>query len=95
MTWFIHVSPKAKGYRNRAIVILLRFKVTTELNSRILAMNSRVQRLCREAGVRYDDMFTLFQDNPNLFTSNGLHLSNQGKQLYAKALKVNINKFNT
>ena len=84
---------KSRNTQSYLVGMLPRYKVTNELNSRILSMNSRVQRLCKEAGVGYIDMFTLFQDNPNLFTSDGLHLSNQGRQLYAETLKVNINKF--
>ena len=66
----------------------------------ILAMNSRVQHLCKESGVGNVDMFTLFkmfQGNPDLACLRafyfGLHQSNQGKQLYAETLKININKF--
>ena len=82
-----------RNTKSYVVGMLPRFKVTHELNSRILSMNSRVQQLCKEAGIGYIDMFTKFQVNSNLFTSDGLHLSYQGKQLYAEILKFNINNF--
>ena len=82
-----------RNTKSYVVGMLPRFKVTNELNSRILSMNSRVQQLCKEAGIGYIDMFTKFQDNSNLFTSDGLHLSYQGKKLYAEILKFNINNF--
>ena len=74
--------------------LLPRFKVTAELNSRILAMKSRSNDFVK---MQVWDMLTcsLYSKIINLFTSDGLHLSKQGKQLYAETLKVNINKFDT
>ena len=83
---------KDRNTQSYVVGMLPRFKVRNEVNSRILSMNSRVQQLCRASGVGYIDMFTQFQDNPNLFSSDGLHLSRHGKQLYAESLKFNINK---
>ena len=79
---------KRKSY---LVSMLPRFKVSKEINSRIIGMNERVKALCDMAGVNFVDVFDRFYRNPGWFSHDGLHLSTMGKRQYARILEQAIN----
>ena len=79
---------KRKSY---LVSMLPRFKVSKEINSRIIGMNERVKEMCDKAGVSFVDVFDRFYSNPGWITHDGLHLSINGKRQYARILEQVIN----
>ena len=64
------VNPTIQGYRN----------------SKWMAVNGMVERLCKEDDVGYVDMWDSFVGNEELYFRDGLHLSGKGDAVLAEGL---------
>ena len=55
-------------------------------NSKRMAVNGMVERLCKEEDVGYVDMWDSFVGNEELYFRDGLHLSGKGAAVLAEGL---------
>ena len=55
-------------------------------NSKRMAVNGMVERLCKEEEVGYVDMWDSFVGNEELYFRDGLHLSGKGAAVLAEGL---------
>ena len=55
-------------------------------NSKRMAVNGMVERLCKEEEVGYVDMWDSFVGNKELYFRDGLHLSGKGAAVLAEGL---------
>ena len=55
-------------------------------NSKRMAVNGMVERLCKEEEVGYVDMWDSFVGNETLYFRDGLHLSGKGAAVLAEGL---------
>ena len=55
-------------------------------NSKRMAVNGMVERLCKEDDVGYVDMWNSFVGNEELYFRDGLHLSGKGAAVLAEGL---------
>ena len=55
-------------------------------NSKRMAVNGMVERLCKEEEVGYVDMWNSFVGNEELYFRDGLHLSGKGAAVLAEGL---------
>ena len=53
-------------------------------NSKRMAVNGMVERLCKEEDVGYVDMWDSFVGNEELYFRDGLHLSGKGAAVLAE-----------
>ena len=58
----------------------------TRANSKRMAVNGMVERLCKEEEVGYVDMWDSFVGNEELYFRDGLHLSGKGAAVLAEGL---------
>ena len=70
--------------------ILPRMDSTREISSRILNMNSRLERLCGVSGIGFIDMWSRFYGDGSLYCRDGLHLNRKGSFEYAKKLEQGL-----
>ena len=59
-------------------------------NSKSMAVNGMVERLCKEEDVGYVDMWNSFVGNEELYFRDGLHLSGKGAAVLAEGLSVAV-----
>ena len=55
-------------------------------NSKRMAVNGMVKRLCKEEEVRYVDLWDSFVGKEDMYVRDGLHLSGKGAAVFAEAL---------
>ena len=55
-------------------------------NSKRMAVNGMVERLCKEEGVGYVDLWDSFVGNEDMYVRDGLHLSGKGTAVFAEGL---------
>ena len=55
-------------------------------NSKKMAVNGMVERLCREQDVGYVDLCDSFAGNKDMYARDGLHLSGKGAAVFAEGL---------
>ena len=80
-----------QGNRGAIVSILPRFDIYgDEVNSRIIAMNLRLEKLCNNYGISFINLYNYFNNRPNYFSKDGLHLNHIGKQKFAGLLKKEI-----
>ena len=56
------------------------------INSKRMAVNGMVERLCREAEVGYVDFWDIFVGKEEMHVRDGLHLSGKGAAVFAEGL---------
>ena len=56
------------------------------INSKRMAVNGMVERLCKEEDVGYVDLWESFVGNEDLYVRDGLHLSGKGTAVFAEGL---------
>ena len=61
-------------------------RCTVYRNSKRMAVNGMVERLCQEEDVGYVDMWDSFVGNEELYFRDGLHLSGKGAAVLAEGL---------
>lgn len=88
-------APKTKLYLQSLLPInesFGRYKRLDGKTNQIPEINTRLEKLAKEKGITYIDLFPLFTEpgtnvmRPSL-TNDGLHLKNEGYELWAKELK--------
>ena len=77
---------KVRKQKSVLVGILPRLNVNDEISSRIIAMNNRVSKYCTKEGIGFIDLYDTFCNRPKFYIRDGLHLSQLGKQVYAKTL---------
>ena len=55
-------------------------------NSKWMAINGMVKRLCKEEDVGYVDLWDSFVGKEEMYVRNGLHLSGKGAAVFAERL---------
>ena len=55
-------------------------------NSKRMAINGMVKRLCKEEGVGYVDLWDSFVGKEEMYLRDGLHLSGKGAAVFAEGL---------
>ena len=55
-------------------------------NSKRMAVNGMVERLCKEEDVGYMDLWDSFVGNEDMYVRDGLHLSGKGAAVFAEGL---------
>ena len=53
-----------------------------------MAINGLVHHLCKEEKVRFVNLWNSFVTKEDMYTIDGLHLSEKGAAIFADALKV-------
>ena len=61
-------------------------KIQGYRNSKRMAVNGMVERLCKEEDVGYMDLWDSFVGNEDMYVRDGLHLSGKGAAVFAKGL---------
>ena len=56
------------------------------INSKRMAVNGMVKRLCKEEEVGYVDLWESFMGKEELYVRDGLHLSRKGAAVFAEGL---------
>ena len=59
---------------------------TTYRNSKRMAVNGMVKRLCKEEEVGYVDLWDSFVGKEDMYVRDGLHLSGKGAAVFAEGL---------
>lgn len=81
------------AHPNSRIVLqsLLPTRLPTIPNYRIRSLNQQLSQIAQQEGVAYLDLHSLFSDSEGLlrrdFTTDGLHLSRQGYQVWQQAIQ--------
>ena len=63
-------------------------KIQGYRNSKRMAVNGMVERLCKEEDVGYMDLWDSFVGNEDMYVRDGLHLSGKGAAVFAEGLSV-------
>ena len=66
--------------------ILFGNKIDGYRNSKRMAINGMVKRLCKEEEVGYVDMWDSFVGKEEMYVRDGLHLSGKGAAVFAEGL---------
>ena len=61
-------------------------KIQRYRNSKRMAVNGMVERLCKEEDVGYMDLWDSFVGNEDMYVRDGLHLSGKGAAVFAEGL---------
>ena len=61
-------------------------KIQGYRNSKRMAVNGMVERLCKEEDVGYMDLWDSFVGNEDMYVRDGLHLSGKGAAVFAEGL---------
>ena len=61
-------------------------KIQGYRNSKRMAVNGMVERLCKEEDVGYMDLWDSFVGNEDIYVRDGLHLSGKGAAVFAEGL---------
>ena len=61
-------------------------KIQGYRNSKRMAVNGMVERLCKEEDVGYIDLWDSFVGNEDMYVRDGLHLSGKGAAVFAEGL---------
>ena len=61
-------------------------KIQGYRNSKRMAVNGMVERLCKEEDVGYMDLRDSFVGNEDIYVRDGLHLSGKGAAVFAEGL---------
>ena len=61
-------------------------KIQGYRNSKRMAVNGMVERLCKEEDVRYMDLWDSFVGNEDMYVRDGLHLSGKAAAVFAEGL---------
>ena len=61
-------------------------KIQGYRNSKRMAVNGMVERLCKEEDVGYMDLWDSFVGNKDMYVRDGLHLSGKGAAVFAEGL---------
>ena len=61
-------------------------KIQGYRNSKRMAVNGMVERLCKEEDVGYMDLWDSFVGNEDMYLRDGLHLSGKGAAVFAEGL---------
>ena len=59
-------------------------KIQGYRNSKRMAVNGMVERLCKEEDVGYMDVWDSFVGNEDMYVRDGLHLSGKGEAVFAE-----------
>ena len=61
-------------------------KIQGYRNSKRMAVNGMVERLCKEEDVGYVDLWDSFVGNEDMYGRDGLHLSGKGAAVFTEGL---------
>ena len=65
-------------------------KIQGYRNSKRMAVNGMVKRLCKEEDVGYLDVWDSFVENEDMYVRDGLHLSGKGAAVFAEGLSAAV-----
>jgi lysophospholipase L1-like esterase len=85
-------AAKMKSRRLVIIGIIPRQHESIEWHSRAIAINTRVEALCKNLHIDFIDLWTEFNENAALFDNKGIHLSRKGSNHLADNIIKYLNK---
>ena len=85
---FIEEDETSKGWTDHLIGNLPVFgnRIQGYRNSKRMAVNGMVKRLCKEEEVGYVDLWDSFVGKEEMYVRDGLHLSGKGAAVFAEGL---------
>lgn len=83
---------REKSQRGILIGILPRRYTSREALSKAIAINARLDKMCKRHCVRFADPWDLFYNKSSLFAKDGIHLSSAGAVVFGKFLNSKLFK---
>lgn len=67
--------------------ILPRFNMSSMLASRIVGVNRRIERMCRQRGIAFRDLWEEFAGKREMYREDRLHLSQKGADIFGGIMR--------